>query len=420
MNVELRNPKGQPLTTADRSNAVSESLRQIARASRFADRNKGIRSYQSHVKTDPWIPVLFLALCVVPTLLCAVYFGVIASDIYVTEARFAIRPAIGATDKAADDGSSGSGGSSGSSGGGAKQLIAQDTLITASYIASRPMIEAIEKQMPVREMFSREGIDRLARFDAEKPIEKFLKYWDKRVTTAIAPGSGIVTLTVEAFDPQDSFDLARAILTESERMVNQLSSQLRDNALAETTHELKLAEVRMDKLRYAMRDLRNRDGTLDASKTNDTNLKIVTELRNSRIQLAVQLAMQQRDLAPDSRRILDTRAQMKNLDEQIEQIEHQTTSQDPERRRVLADSLGQFEAYDNERLMAEKYFARMLAAHERARIIAERQVEFFSPVVLPVLAQSAERPRRLLMVCLIGAGSLVVFALSLVFRRMAS
>ena len=95
MTVEIRTPQGQALTTADRSNAVAESLRQMARASRFADRNKGIRSYHSHVKSDPLLPFLFVAICLVPTLLGALYFGVIASDRYVTEARFAIRPAVG-------------------------------------------------------------------------------------------------------------------------------------------------------------------------------------------------------------------------------------------------------------------------------------------------------------------------------------
>ena len=125
MTVDIRNPQGRPLTTADRSNAVAESLRQIARVSRFADRKKGIRSYQTHVKSDPWVPVLFVLCFLLPSLAGAAYYGLIASDRYVTEARFALRPAIGSVEKASPD-------AVGTKAGTPKMMVAQDSLITAN------------------------------------------------------------------------------------------------------------------------------------------------------------------------------------------------------------------------------------------------------------------------------------------------
>ncbi|GEP08840.1 capsule biosynthesis protein [Methylobacterium gnaphalii] len=413
MTVEIRTPQGQALTTADRSNAVAESLRQMARASRFADRNKGIRSYHSHVKSDPLLPFLFVAICLVPTLLGALYFGVIASDRYVTEARFAIRPAVGGTEKASSD-------EVGTGNGVPKQLIAQDTIITSNYINSRPMIEAIERQMPLREIFSRDSIDWLSRFNPEKPIEKLVKYWGERVQTKIETGSGIITLHVEAFDPHESLALAQAVMRESERKVNELSQKLRDDGLAESQRELVRAEERMNKVRFAMRDLRNREGVLDAAKTNDANLKVISELRKVRIEQEVQLAMSLRDLAPETRRIQDMKAQIKNLDENIEKLEREATSMDPAKRRVLSAALAQFEAYENESKDAEKYFAKVLSANERARIVAARQLEFFSPIVEPILAESSTEPRRTLMISLIAAGSLAAFALAVIFRKYAN
>ena len=197
MNMEIRRAEGQPVTTTDRQQAISESLRQIARMSRFADRKKGIRSYQSHVKNDPWIPILFVICFVLPVLAGAIYYGLIASDRYVSEARFAIRPAIGAGEKGSSEGGSGSGSTSGVQ----SQMVAQDTLITHEYILSRPMLEIIEAQLPLREWFSRDSIDYFSRFDPEKPIEKFLRYWKRRVDVEVEAGSGIMSLTVAAFDP---------------------------------------------------------------------------------------------------------------------------------------------------------------------------------------------------------------------------
>lgn len=413
MNMEIRKAEGQPLTTADRQQAVAESLRQIARMSRFADRKKGIRSYQSHVKNDPWIPILFVLCFVLPVAAGALYFGLIASDRYVTEARFAIRPAIGSADKATPD-------SVGTSSGVPNQMVAQDTLITYEYIGSRPMLETIEAQLPIREWFSRDSIDYFSRFDPEKPVEKFIRYWKRRVGIEVESNSGIMSLTVEAFDPAESLAIAQAVMKEAERMVNDLSVKAREDAVAESTRELRLAEERMTKIRVAVRDLRNRDGVLDAQKANEANIKVVSELRAARINLAVQLAIGQRDLGPEARRIIDIKQQIRDLDDNIARIERASASQDPEQKRLLSDALTRFEALENDRKNAEKYYQQVLTASERARIIASRQIEFFSPIVQPVKAQSSTEPRRILMISLITAGAAVLFAATLFARKLTA
>ena len=205
MNMEIRKAEGQPLTTADRQQAITESLRQIARMSRFADRKKGIRSYQTSVKSDPWIPILFVVCFVLPTLVGAIYFGLIASDRYVTEARFAIRPALGASEKGSSE-------SGGASSGVPNQMVAQDMLITREYILSRPMLEFLEAQLPLRAWFSGDNIDYFSRFDPDKPIEKFLRYWKRRVSVDVEAGSGIMSVSVEAFDPDQSLTIALSLI----------------------------------------------------------------------------------------------------------------------------------------------------------------------------------------------------------------
>ena len=143
---------------------------------------------------------------------------------------------------------------------------------------------------------------------------------------------------------------------------------------------------------------------------------MIGELRTARINLAVQLSLGQRDLGPESRRIVDIKSQIKDLDDAIARIASQSASEDPEQRRILADALTKFEAFESDREEAEKYFAKVLSAYERSRIIASRQVEFFSMIVQPVKAESAQQPRRLLMISLIAGGAAVLFA-GAVFAR---
>lgn len=410
MSTEISSPSGAPLTTADRSTAVAESLKRFARIARQSDHKKGIRAYQTHIRRDPWIPALFLLLFLLPTLVTAGYFYLIASDRYITEARFALRPALGNVDKVQSD-------ETGSNSSMSKQMIAQDTLITISYIASRQMVEAMERQMPLRDMYSRDGIDFFSRFDANEPIELFLRYWRKRVTTHVDSNGGIVTLNVAAFDPEESYRLAQALMDESERMVNELSVRSRNAALAESTRELKNAEERLLTVQRAMRDLRNRAGVLDAQSANKNNLMVIAELRKKRIELSVQLNQSLRDLSPERRPIQDLKAQIQDLDDNIEKIERQMTSTDPDQRRLLSEAMTEFEGLENERKNAQLYYNKVLAASEQARIIANRQIEFFTPVVSPVIPISAIEPRRHLITSIVALVAMAVFGLSVVIRK---
>ncbi len=174
----------------------------------------------------------------------------------------------------------------------------------------------------------------------------------------------------------------------------------------------------MTEIRLATRDLRNREGVLDAQKSNDSQSEAIAEMRAARINLAVQLAIGQRDLGPELRRIIDIKQQIKDLDDNIARIERQSASQDPEQKRVLSDALTRFEALESDRKNAEKYYQQVLTAYERSRIVAARQIEFFSPIVEPVRASSAIEPRRMLMITLITAGSAALFGAAMFARKM--
>lgn len=410
MSTEVSTPSGAPLTTGERSTAVAESLKRFARIARHTDRKKGIRAYRTHIKRDPVIPLLFVLVFVLPTLAVTGYLYFVASDRYVTEARFTLRPALGSVDKVDNE-------KTGTDSSLPKQMIAQDTMITSNYINSRQMVETLERQMPIREMFSRDSIDFLSRASQDAPIERFMRYWPKRVQTSTEAHSGIITLTVSAFDPNESYRLTQAILAESERKVNELSEKARNAALVETTRELAHAEERLIKTRLAVRELRNRGGVLDAAATNTANLTMVSELRKQRIDLAVQLTLGLRDLAPDTRPIRDIKTQIRDLDETIDKIERQTASTDPTQKKVLSDLLGQFEAFDNQRKDAESYYGRVLSANEAARIVAARQVEFFTPVVEPILPISSVEPKRALWASVATLVAMLMFGLSVVIRK---
>ncbi|MGU3666185.1 capsule biosynthesis protein [Methylobacterium sp. A49B] len=411
MNMEIRQTGGKPLKVSDRQRAITDALQQFTRLTSVMDRKKGVRSYQSHVKDDPWMPILFVICFVLPVALGALYYGLIVSDRYVTETQFAIRPAVGSAEKAAPD-------EVGTNAGTVSSTIAQDSLITLEYVHSRPLLEAIEAELPVRDWFSRDSIDYFSRLNPDKPIEKRLRYWRHRVAVDVDSTSGIMWLSVEAFDPGESLAITQAILKAADAMVNGLSARAREDAVAESARELTRAEERVRTISAALTDLRNRAGVLDAVKSNEANLATIAQLRNTRVNLAVQLAVGQRDLGPAARNIIDIKQQIADLDANIARLQRESAGAAPEQKRQLSSALTQFEALETERKSAEKYYESVRKANEHARIIAARQVEYLSPVVVPVKAESSTEPRRTLMISLITAGSAVLFAAALFARKL--
>jgi capsular polysaccharide transport system permease protein len=411
MNMEIRRTGGRALKASDRQKAITEALQQFTRLTSVIDRKKGVRSYQSHVKDDPWIPILFAICFALPVALGGLYYGLLASDRYVTETQFAIRPAVGSAEKAAPD-------EVGTNSGTVSSTVAQDSLITLEYVYSRPLLETIEAQLPVRAWFSRDGIDYFSRLDPDEPIEKRLRYWRKRVSIDVDSVSGIMSLSVEAFDPAESLAITQAILKAVDAMVNGLSVRAREDALAESARELARAEERVRTISTALTDLRNRVGVLDAVKSNEANLKTISELRSTRVNLAIQLSVGQRDLGPASRHIIDLKQQIADLDANIARIRRESAGDAPEQKRQLSSALTQFEALENERKSAEKYYEMVRKAHEHARIIAARQVQFLSPIIVPVQPESSTEPRRVLMISLITAGAAVLFAAVLFARKL--
>ena len=64
---------------------------------------------------------------------------------------------------------------------------------------SQALVEALDRQLDLRVIFGRDGIDWISRFNANDPIEDLVKYWKSHIKTSIEAPSGIVTLQVVHF-----------------------------------------------------------------------------------------------------------------------------------------------------------------------------------------------------------------------------
>lgn len=324
----------------------------------------------------------FIAVVVVPTLLATFYFVFLASSQYLSEARFAVR----ASEHAGLETLSGAGL------GGLAEV--QDSLIIANYVKSLAVVQALEERVNLRELYSRPGIDWFSRFNPNRPIERLERSWRSQIDTAIEAPSGIITVKVWAFSPQDSLKVAQAIVSLSEDMVNKLGERTRTDAISQAEKEVARAEARLRKARSAVRDLRNEVGVIDPARTNEGIAKLIADLESDQVLIDQEIATARRTLSPDAPQFMLLDARRQAVRENIALLKARLTSGTGSDKDTLSAVMTRYDTLDLERQIAERQYTAAAAALEQARVAAERQGMYLATFVKPVLAQEHDWPHR--------------------------
>ncbi|PNG25640.1 hypothetical protein [Methylocella silvestris] len=394
----------------DRAASAAEEWRRSARGLRLVKGKRitrpswavGVRLGHhgfSQIRRSRGALIGFFVLFVVPAVASVIYFSLIASSEYTSEARFAVRGG----ERVSTDAISALTGL-------ASFTQIQDSLIVSNYVKSQAIVEALEREIDLRAIYSKHSIDWLSRFNADEPIEAFVKYWVWRLKTSIESPSGIVTVKVSAFSPEDALKIADATVDLSERLVNSLSTRALNDAVAQAGMELARAESRLSAARVALRDLRNTQATLDPRRTADGIGKLVAELRFEKIRLEQDITAAGRaNVGADAPQVQIMRARVDVIGEQIASLEDQVTSQDGSSSQTLSGKITRFDELELERQIAEKQYTLTAAALERARVNAEGKKVYLATFVHPVLAYEASGPHRLVYSLLGVAASALLY-----------
>ena len=328
--------------------------------------------------------VLFVLVFILPTLLALIYFGLIASDRYISEARFIVRSANkpaaqGAAAYLQDFGIMRANG---------------DAFAIADYIQSRDLMRAIEKTIDLRAVYTRPGADvisRFGRFSADgKTDEALFRYFIRQVTVEKDPESGITTVKVSAYRPEDAKALLDRIVEMSEQRVNQLNVRARRDALADSERALNEATRRLAQSTVDLARYRETAGTVDPRESAVATVERGSSLRQELAQLVVNLqTMVAR--APGNPAIPALRQRVAALSAQVAAQQGQLTGE----RDSLSGKLGGYEQQLVEQAMAEKSYEAAQKQFDDARSEADRQQVFIEFIARPNLSDDPLEPRRL-------------------------
>jgi capsular polysaccharide transport system permease protein len=326
---------------------------------------------------------LFLLTVVVPTALAILYFGLFASDVYVSESRFVVR----SPDKPAASGLGVLLKSAGFSNAGDEIFAAHD------YVKSRDALRDLNRNDAVANAYGNSGISIFDRFNAlglDGSFEDLYNYYLKKVRVDYATTSSITTLTVRAYTPQEAQKFNRQLLERSEELVNRLNNRGRSDLIQYATEEVVEAKMAAREAALALARFRNAHGIVDPEKQATVQLEMVSKLQDELIGARTQL-QQLRSMAPENPQIpiLETRISSlsREIDEQLGLVAGN--------RRSLSATAAQYQRFELEREFSDRRLAAAMNSLEEARNEARRKQAYVERIVQPSLPDEAQEPRRL-------------------------
>jgi len=328
-----------------------------------------------------------LLLCVVlPTLLSTIYYGLIASDIFVSEAKFVVRSP---NKKSAASGLGAMLEGAGFSG----FSRAQDDIHTVrEYVSSRDALVYLNDKLKLSEAWSSRKIDLFIRFNPlgwDGSNEALFEYYGKRVNVAVDSATGITTLTARVFSADQAFEINQILLGQAEHIVNVLNDRGRNDLIRFAENEVQTAEEKAKSAASALSNFRNTQAVVDPERQTQLHYEHISRLQEELVKTRSQL-VQLKVFAPKSPHPPALELRQKTLENEIQKEMQQITGGE----NSLASKAAEYERRALDREFAEKQLASALASLEVARNEAQRQQLYLETISKPNLPDEATLPKR--------------------------
>ena len=332
---------------------------------------------------------------IIPTAFAVIYFGLIASDVYISESRFVVRSPQRQSQTGLGALLQGSGFS----------RSQDDTYSVHDFILSRDALKELDDQLAVRKAYSSKDADFINRFpglDWDSSFEAFHRYYRNHVTIDYDTVSSITILKVRAFTAEDSKKINDLLLKMGERLVNNLNDRSRQDLIKTAELEVAVGEEKVKRAAVALAGFRNNQSVFDPDRQSALQLQGVSKVQEELVATETQLAQIQR-VSPNNPQVSSLRSRVETLRRAIAN----ETAKVAGGGGSLTSKSGAFERFTLEKVFAEKQLAAALTALESARSEALRKQLYLERLVQPNLPDKSVEPRRIRSV-------LMVFVLGLV------
>lgn len=333
-----------------------------------------------------------------PTLVAALYYGAIASDVYISESRFLVKN----PQRAAQSGL-----------GALLQGTAfsrshDDTYSVHDYLVSRDALRELDEKLDLRKTYSAPAIDFVNRFPGlewDSSFESLFRYFKRHVSIEYDSVSSISVLRVRAYSAEDASKTNDMLLSMSERLVNNLNARSRQDLIEVAREEVRLAEERAKAAALALSTFRADRSVFDPERQGALQLQGVARLQEELLATEGQLA-QIRQVAPNNSQIPVLTSRVEVLRRAVETETAKVTGKGTS----LTSKSPAFDRLVLERTFADRQLGAAMTSLDLARSEAQRKQLYLERLVQPNTPDKALEPRRARAVLTVFLVGLLVWA----------
>ncbi len=340
------------------------------------------------------ISPLFAATVVIPTILATAYFGFLASDVYISEARFVVR--------SADKGGVSPLGAV--LGGGSLSGPSEETNAVVEYINSRRALQETNRDQLVLEAYGPAHASWIDRFGSWRgaSTEDLYDYFQDKVIIDGETTTNVTRLTVHAFTPADAHAINTRLLEQSEALVNRLSERAREDSIRIARGEVEEAQQMVRAASAALASYRKQSRIIDPEAEAGVRLQMISKLQDELIAARTQLLQLQVN-APEASQIAFLRTRIGALEREIAEQTQGVAGGT----RSLSAAAERFQELQLENEIAVGQLEAALGSLREAQAEARRKVAYIERISSPSLPDDAEAPSRI-------RGILATFVLGLI------
>lgn len=317
-------------------------------------------------------------------LLAAAYWGLFASDRYVSVAHVIVQK----TDIAAGQGvelSSLIGSLSGPNG--------KDQLLLRDHLLSVDMLHKLDSRLDLRGHYSDPQRDLLSRmWGRDTEIEWFHRHYLSRVAVDYDEQAGVLVIRAQAYDPETAHAIAAMLVEEGERFMNAMAHRLAQEQVAFLEDQVVEMNQRVMAARKAVLTFQNAQGLASPQGTAENLVGIINGLETRLTDLQARRNAMLGYLMEDSADIIKLNLEIAAIERQIEKEQRRLASPSGQ---TLNETVEEYQRLQMEAEFAQDIYKTALVALEQGRIEATRTLKKVSVLQSPTEPQYPLEPRRL-------------------------
>ena len=267
----------------------------------------------------------------------------------------------------------------------------EDSQILKEYIASRDMIERLDKALNLRKEFSSVA-DPVFALPKDASVEELVEYFHKMIKVELDEQTMMLNVRAQAFSPEFSLKLNNELLKQSDIFINEISQTIAKEQQAFAQKQYEEAKLQLDEARQAVLTYQNENEIFDPELQAQAVATLISGLQGNLAQLKTEERTLLSYLTPEAPQVIALRSQIESVQEQINNESAKLTS--PSNLK-LNKNVADFEALKAQVEFATDLYKISLASLEKARLEASRKLKKLIVISTTRLAEDALYPRKI-------------------------